>query len=83
MDAFKIYHVTTAKFKTGKSSEAVQWWKEKGKAMYESFPGAKSVKAYGVQFGLGRKVGLEIWLEMENYAAYDRIDVDLDHRLNN
>ena len=46
--------------------------------MYESFPGVKSVKAYGAQFGLGTKFGLEIWLEMENYAAYDRIDVDLE-----
>ncbi len=40
--------------------------------------GVKSVKGYGAQFGLGGEYFIEIWLEMENYAAFDRIDVDLD-----
>lgn len=77
MEEFKIYQVITTKIKSGKSSEAAKWWGEKGKATYEAFPGVKSVKAYGVQFGLGGS-GIEIWLEMENYAAFDRIDEDLD-----
>ena len=78
MEVYRIYHVSTAKIKPGKEAEAVKWWQEKGKTMYESLPGVKSVKAYGAQFGLGGEYGLEIWLEMENYAAYDRIDEDLE-----
>ena len=78
MEAFKIYHVATAKIKPGKGNEASKWWREKGKAVYESIPGFKSAKAYGVQFGLGGEYALEIWLEVENYAAYDRADEDLE-----
>jgi hypothetical protein len=78
MEAYKIYHVSTAKIKPGKANEAVRWWQEKGKATYESSPGVKSAKAYGVQFSLGGDYGLEIWLEIENYAAYDRLDEDLE-----
>ena len=77
MEEFKIYQVITARSKPGKSGEAAKWWREKGKAAYEASPGIKSVKAYGVQFGLGGN-GIEIWLEMENYAAFDRLDEDLD-----
>jgi hypothetical protein len=77
MDPFKIYQVITVQVKTGKSSEAQKWWSEKGKAAYESGPGVKSAKAYAVQFGLGGSF-LEFWMEMENYAAFDRIDEDLD-----
>jgi hypothetical protein len=77
MELYRIYHVATAKNKPGKWNEAVKWWQEKGKAMYESMPGVKSVKAYGAQFFLGGKYGLEIWMEMENYAAYDRWDEDM------
>jgi hypothetical protein len=77
MDPFNLYQVLTVKVKSGKSVEAAKWWKEKGKALYESSPGIKSVKAYGVQFGLGGSF-LEFWLEMENYAVFDRIDEDLD-----
>lgn len=71
MDEFKIYQVITARSKPGKSSEAAKWWREKGKACYEASPGIKSVKAYAVQFGLGGN-GIEIWLEMKNYAVFDR-----------
>ena len=78
MELYRIYHVWTAKIKPGKKlDEAAKWWQEKGKATYESLPGVKSVKAYGVQFGLGGEYRLEFWMEMENYAAYDRIDEDL------
>lgn len=77
MDEFKIYYVITGRSKPGKSSEAAKWWREKGKAMYEASPRVKSVKSYGVQFGLGEN-NIEIWLELENYAAFDRLDEDLD-----
>lgn len=78
MEAYKIHFVLTTRAKPGKGDEAVKWWNEKGKAVYESLPGVKSVKAYAAQFGLGGEYGLEIWMEMENYAALDRIDEDLE-----
>ena len=77
MEGYRIYHVWTAEIKPEKMDEAAKWWQEKGKATYESLPGVKSAKAYGVQFGLGGEYRLEFWMEMENYAAYDRIDEDL------
>jgi len=76
-EVYRIYHVWTAKIKPEKMGEAAKWWQEKGKATYESFPGVKSVRAYAAQFALGGEYGLEIWVEMENYAAYDRWDEDL------
>ena len=51
MDEYTIYHVSTAKTKPGKQGDAVKWWQEKGKALYESMPGVRSVKAFAVQFG--------------------------------
>ena len=78
MEEYRIYHVSTAKIKPGKANEAVRWWQEKGKAMLESTPGFKSAKAYAVQFGLGGEYSIEIWQEIENYAAYDRLDEDLE-----
>ena len=77
MEPFKIYQAITVQVKSGKGDQAKKWWNEKGKAAYESLPGIKSVKAYAVQFGLGGNF-LEFWLETENYAAFDRIDEDLD-----
>lgn len=77
-EAYKIYYVAPAKTKPGKGTEAAKWWREKGKAAYESMPGIKSAHAYAAQFGLGGEYGLEIWMEMENYAALDRIDEDLE-----
>ena len=76
MGVYRLYHVWTAKSKPGKRGEAKKWWLEKGKPLLESVPGAKSVRAYAVQFGLGGEYGLEIWVEKENYAAYDRVDED-------
>ena len=76
MGKYRLYHVRTAKYKPGKANEAAKWWREKGKAMYESLPGVKSVRAYGPQFGLGGEYG-EIWIEIENYAVYDRWDEDV------
>jgi hypothetical protein len=77
MEPFKIYYVFTLNVKSGKSTEAAKWWQEKGKAAYESSPGVKAVKCYAVQFSLGGNY-IEVWLEMENYAAFDQIDKDLD-----
>jgi len=77
MEPFKLYQVWTSEIKSGKSSEAVKWWIEKGRVAYESLPGVKSVKSYGVQFGLGGNF-IEIWLELENYGAFDRMDEDLE-----
>lgn len=77
MGVYRIYHVWTAKTRRGKWDEAVKWWQEKGKVTYESLPGVKSVRAYAVQFGLGGEYTLEMWVEKENYAAYDRVDEDV------
>jgi TPR repeat protein len=78
MEEFRIYFVYTAKFKPGKTKEAVKWWQEKGKAFKESFPGTKSVRAYAVQFRLGGEYDIEIWVERENYASLDLLDKDID-----
>ena len=77
MEVYRIYHVVTAKIKPGKiMDEAAKWWREKGQESYESMPGVKSVRAYAAQWFLGGEYGLEFWMEMENYAALDRIDED-------
>jgi hypothetical protein len=78
MEEFRIYVVSTAKFKPGKTKEALKWWQEKGKALYESTPGTKSVRTYAVQFGLGGEYYIEIWEEKENYASLDLLDKDMD-----
>jgi hypothetical protein len=76
MEKYRIYEVTTARAKPGKSAAVVEWWREKGRAAYEVSPGTKSVKAYAVQFGLGGQYALEIWREIESYGTYDRLDDD-------
>lgn len=77
MGVYRIYHVWTAKIKPGKGDEFAKWWREKGKALSESAPGTKSVRAYAAQFGLGGEYSLELWVEKENYASYDRLDEDI------
>ena len=77
MDPYTIYHVSTFKILPGKRSEAIKWWREKGKAVAESLPGTRSVRAFAVQFGLGPS-HYEIWQEIDNYASYDRIDEELE-----
>lgn len=77
MGVYRLYHVSTAKFKPGKGNEAAKWWREKGKALAKSEPGTKSVRAYGRQFGLGGEYVLEIWREVEDYASFDRLDEDI------
>jgi hypothetical protein len=74
MDIYKLYLVRSAKIKPGKFEEATKWWKEKGAPDTLSRPWIKSLKCYAVQFGLGGDYGIEIWQEIENYAAMDQID---------
>ena len=76
MEEFRIYFVSTLKTKPGKEKEVVNWWQEKGKALFESAPGTKSVRTYAVQFGLGGEYDIEIWAEKENYASFDLEDKD-------
>ena len=78
MEEYRIYLVYTAKFKPGKSKEAVKWWQEKGKAMLESTPGAKSVRTYAAQFNIGGEYSCEIWTEVKNYAYFDLLDKDME-----
>lgn len=77
MGVYRLYVVWTAKIKPGKGDEYAKWWREKGKVMVESYPGTKSVRTYAAQFGLGGEYGLELWAEIENYAAFDRLDEDM------
>ncbi len=76
MKEYRIYVVSTAKIKSGKTKEAVKWWQEKGKALFELTPGTKSVRTYAVQFGLGGEYTIETWEEKENYASFDLEDKD-------
>ncbi len=75
MAKFRLFYVITAKIRRGKAADAVQWWHERGKQMNEAAPGVKSVAAYITQFALGPSdYQIEIWMEIENYAAFDRVD---------
>jgi hypothetical protein len=74
MEAYKLYLVGVAKIKPGKFVEATKWWKEKGAPDILSHPWTKSLHCYAGQFGLGGKYDIEIWQEIENYAALDYMD---------
>jgi hypothetical protein len=74
MEAYKLYLVGSAKIKPGKFEEATKWWKEKGAPDTLSEPWTKSLRCYAGQFGLGGEYTIEIWQEIENYAALDQID---------
>jgi hypothetical protein len=78
MEEYRIYVVDTFKMKPGKEKEAVKWWQEKGKALFESIPGTKSLRSYAVQFGLGGEYSVEIWHEVKNYAYFDLLDKDME-----
>lgn len=73
----ELYFVWTWKPRPGKSEAAEQWWNESGKALYANSPGVKSVRTFVSQFGLGGEYPLEIWLELENYAAFDWVLQDI------
>lgn len=77
MGVYRLFQVNTAKIRPGKRDEAAKWWREKGRALIESEPGTKAVRAYAKQFGLGGEYGLEIWTEVEGYASFDRLDEDI------
>ena len=74
MEAYKLYMVGSAKIKPGKFVEATNWWKEKGIPDILSRPWTKSVRCYASQFGLGGEYDIEVWQEIENYAAMDQMD---------
>ena len=78
MEEYRIYVVSTFKMKRGKEKEVVNWWQEKGKALFESIPGTKSVRTYATQFGLGGEYSCEIWAEVKNYAYFDLLDKDIE-----
>jgi hypothetical protein len=74
MEAYRLYYVMSAKFKYGKGEEATRWWREKGAPDLLSDPWTKSLKAYAAQFSLAGKHDFEVWQEIEDYAALDRMD---------
>ena len=74
MEVYRLFLVGHAKIKSGKFAEATKWWKEKGMPDILSQPYIKSLKCYAGQFGLGGEYDLEIWQEIENYAAMDQMD---------
>ncbi len=77
MAMYRMYDVGMVRIKPGKNAEALKWWQEKGKALLESLPGTKSLKAYAVQFGFGGEYNLQIWRELDSYGSYDRLDEDM------
>jgi hypothetical protein len=74
MEVYRLFLVGQAKIKSGKFAEATKWWKEKGIPDILSRPYTKSLKCYARQFGLGGEYDIEIWQEIENYAAMDQMD---------
>ena len=74
MEAYRLFWVGTMKIKPGKAAEAKKWWQEKGAPDILSDPWTKSLKCYAIQFGLGGEYTIEVWQEIENYAAFDRMD---------
>jgi hypothetical protein len=77
MSDFRIFFVGTAAARPGKGSECATWWREKGQAYFESFPGVKSLQAFASQFGLGRRHGFEFWFEIEDYAVLSQWDTGM------
>jgi hypothetical protein len=75
MAAYRLYHVMTGKLKQGGSiQEANKWWREKGAPDILSEPWTKSLRVYLAQFGLGGEWELEVWREIDDYAALDKVD---------
>ena len=50
---------------------------KKGAPDILSDPWTVSLRCYAAQFGLGEEYAIEIWQEIENYAAFDRMDQDI------
>jgi hypothetical protein len=74
MTAYKLYWVATAKIKPGKWEEATKWWREKGAPDLRSEPWNRSLRTYAGQFALSGEYEIEVWQEIENYAAFDKMD---------
>ena len=74
MANYRIYQVTTFTIRPERRIEGEKWWQNTGKGLIESLPGVKSVHAYAAQFGLGSEYQLEVWTELESYAALDEWD---------
>jgi len=74
MTAYGLYFVRTAKIKPEKFEEAAKWWRERGAPELLSEPWTKSLHTYGLQYGLGGDYDIEVWQEIENYAAFDQMD---------
>jgi len=74
MGTYRIFLVGQAKIKPGKFEEATKFWREKGAPDILSEPWTKSLRGYASQFGLGGEYGIEVWQEIENYAALDAMD---------
>ncbi len=74
MGAYRIFLVGQAKIKPGKFEEATRFWREKGAADILSDPWTKSLHCYAAQFALAGEYQIEVWQELENYAAFDQMD---------
>lgn len=77
MSGYRIFHVWSGRLKAGKANLFAQWYGHVGQNLMASIPGVLSVQAYARQFGLGPgELDIEIWMEMDSYATYDRFDRD-------
>jgi hypothetical protein len=74
MADYKLFMVSTFKIKPGKGVEATKFWREKGLPDIRSRPWVKSLRCYAGQFGLAGEYQIEVWEEIENYAAMDAMD---------
>ena len=78
MEEYKLYWVGQAKIKPGKLAEATMFWREVGAPDILSDPWTKSLRCFATQFGLGGgEYTIEVWQEIENYAAFDLMDKDI------
>jgi hypothetical protein len=76
----RIFWVGQFKIRSGMDGEALAWWREKGQPDILAEPCTKSLRAYAVQFALGGEHTVEIWQELENYAALDMMEKDFQRR---
>lgn len=78
MTAYRIYHVWSGSIKAGKLDLFAQWYARCGSKALAAIPGVQSVRAFARQFGLGPDaLDVEIWMEIESYGTYDRLDADM------
>lgn len=75
MEEYRLYWVGQAKIKPGMGAQATKWWQEKGAPDILSDPWTKSLRCFAIQFGLGGEYSIEVWQELENYEAFDKMDL--------